>query len=314
MGLDAVRAVVDRLKGTIEIHSRPGQGCRFTLRLPTTLTTTRVFLVCVGPRHYAIPVEQVRLVRQVERQALYRLDDRQTLTLQGEPVSVAWLGHLLGQHDHSSPRPHCLLLATGEERIGVLVDEVLEELEVILKPPGTLLKRVRNVAGVCILGSGEICVVLSAADLVKTLRKLANVGTPVAETPVGDSPSLATQIKPLILLAEDSITTRTQEKRILESAGFDVVTAVDGLAAYQLLPTRPFQALVSDIEMPNLDGLALTERVRALEAYKTLPIVLVTSLARDEDKQRGLTAGADAYLTKSAFNQQILIDTLWRLM
>jgi two-component system chemotaxis sensor kinase CheA len=122
------------------------------------------------------------------------------------------------------------------------------------------------------------------------------------------------QKKSLILLAEDSITTRTQEKRILESAGYEVVTAVDGLAAYNVLPTRPFDALISDVEMPNMTGLALAAKVRQNKAYQDLPIILVTSLATEEDKKRGMEVGADAYITKSTFNQQVLLDTLRRLI
>jgi len=148
--------------------------------------------------------------------------------------------------------------------------------------------------------------VLNPHDLLNSIRKsMAPVAAP--------RPAQVLTAKKLVLLAEDSITTRTQEKRILESAGFEVVTAVDGLDALQKLGTRPFDALVSDIEMPNLDGLSLTAKIRQDARHKDLPIILVTSLASDEDRRRGIEVGADAYITKSAFEQQILVDTLRRL-
>ena len=118
----------------------------------------------------------------------------------------------------------------------------------------------------------------------------------------------------MILLAEDSITTRTQEKRILESAGYEVVTAVDGADAFQKLPLREYDAVVSDVEMPNMDGLTLASRIRENARYNELPIILVTSLASDEDKKRGIEVGANAYITKGTFEQKILIDTLRRLV
>jgi two-component system chemotaxis sensor kinase CheA len=120
--------------------------------------------------------------------------------------------------------------------------------------------------------------------------------------------------KKRILLVEDSITTRTQEKRILESAGYDVVVAVDGLDGYQKLLINEIDAVVSDVEMPNLDGLSLTEKIRAEKKYLSLPVVLVTSLSSEEQKKRGLESGANAYLTKSGFDQKILIETLDRLL
>ena len=120
--------------------------------------------------------------------------------------------------------------------------------------------------------------------------------------------------KPAILLVEDSITIRTQVKRILEGAGYDVTAAVDGLDGFNKLKSKNFDAVVSDIQMPNLDGLALTAKIRQQKEYTELPIILVTTLADDEDKKRGADAGADAYLTKGNFDQQLLLDTLKRLI
>jgi two-component system chemotaxis sensor kinase CheA len=133
--------------------------------------------------------------------------------------------------------------------------------------------------------------------------------------PIAPSEAVSAAVrKKLILLAEDSITTRTQEARILENAGYEVVTAADGLEAWNKLATRAFDAVVTDINMPNLDGLGFAERIRRESRYADLPIILVTSLASDEDKKRGLDAGANAYITKPAFDQKILLDCLERLI
>jgi two-component system chemotaxis sensor kinase CheA len=172
-----------------------------------------------------------------------------------------------------------------------------------------MLKRVRNVAGATILGTGEVCMVLNPHDLLKTVQRrhapvVARVQQPVAEI----------ERKKVILLADDTMVTRTQEKRILESAGYEVVVAVDGLDAYKKLSARAFDAVVSDVEMPNMTGLTLAAKIREDPRYKELPIVLVTSLVSDEDRRRGLEAGASAYIPKGTFEQKVLIDTLRRLV
>ncbi|MBD2482625.1 hybrid sensor histidine kinase/response regulator [Planktothrix sp. FACHB-1365] len=207
----------------------------------------------------------------------------------------------------------CIILKVGEEKLGLFVDALIDEQDVVLKPQSQLLKRVRNVAGATILGTGEVCIILSPQDLIKSIRKQAGViPSPTRRAPLNIHES--SSHKPVILLVEDSIATRTQEKRILESAGYEVVTAVDGLDGFNKLSTRAFDAVVSDIQMPNLDGLSLTAKIRQNQDYSELPIILVTSLASDEDKRKGAEAGANAYITKASFNQEVLIETLKRLV
>ena len=216
----------------------------------------------------------------------------------------------LGAVDVSLP---CIILKVGEDKLGLFVDALIDEQDVVLKPQSQLLKRVRNVAGATILGTGEVCIILSPQDLIKSVRKQAGA---ITSAPVRSSLKIqeSSAHKPVILLVEDSIATRTQEKRILESAGYEVVTAVDGLDGFNKLTTRSFDAVVSDIQMPNLDGLSLTAKIRQHQEYSELPIILVTSLASDEDKRKGAEAGANAYITKASFNQEVLIDTLKRLV
>ena len=205
-----------------------------------------------------------------------------------------------------------VVLEVGDERFGVQVDGLIDEQEVILKPLGGLLKRVRNVSGVTILGAGEICMVLNAHDLAKAALQNAPRHAPILA--LDEAEEWKKVRRKVILLAEDSITTRTQEKRILEGAGYEVVTAVDGADAFQKLGTRDFDAVVSDIEMPNMDGLTLAARIRENPLYNELPIILVTSLSSDDDKRRGVEVGANAYITKGAFEQKVLVDTLRRLV
>ncbi|RMF85811.1 MAG: hybrid sensor histidine kinase/response regulator, partial [Nitrospinota bacterium] len=265
-------------------------------------------------RSYALPVEYVHTTRLVAPSDILTVQGRKAILQEGKPISLVPLADLLEiQTAKAVPASSqgeklpCVILALGGERLGLLVDALLDEQEVVIKPHVPLLKRVRNVSGATILGSGEVCIVLHPPDLLKSAQKRVPASAP--------PPRREEQRKtPVVLLVEDSITTRTQEKRILEGAGYRVITAVDGVDAFQKLSMHPVDAVVSDIQMPHMDGLTLTARIRQQKKYQELPIILVTSLATEEDKKRGIEAGANAYITKPSFNQTILLDTLRRLI
>jgi two-component system chemotaxis sensor kinase CheA len=323
VGLDVVKTNVEQLKGSVRVESVPGAGCTFRIQTPITLATSHVLLIragAPGPQWpYALPIEFVQDTFLVAPEEVFSIDGRTAIAIRGQSVSVARLADLLelptSGNDQPAAHPNkgtradgmpCILLAVDHERFAVFVDALVDQQEVMLKPLGGLLQRVRNVSGVTILASGEICTVLNPSDLLKTVKNAPASSTAAHVTaPV--------EHRKLILLAEDSLTTRTQEKRILEGAGYEVVTAVDGADAFSKLGTRPFDAVVSDVEMPNMDGLELTARIRENTNHRELPIILVTSLASDEDRRRGVEAGANAYITKGAFEQKVLLDTLRRL-
>ncbi|BCM92579.1 gliding motility regulatory protein [Abditibacteriota bacterium] len=306
VGLDIVRANVQQLRGTVEVDSRPGQGCLFRLTLPVTLATTRVLLVQASEQTYAVPVESVRGIYLVKPRDIYRFQGRETVSWNSRPTSVARLNELLHlpATDASDEKP-CLVLESGDECVGILVDELLEEQEIILKSLGALVDRVRHLAGATILETGEVCLVLNTGELIRTATRQESAAPMVLPL----APSRAKSV----LLVEDSITTRTQEKRILESAGYEVTTAVDGVDGWSKLTERDFDAVVTDVEMPRMDGLALSVRIREDSKYSEMPIILVTSLSSDEDRRRGVEVGANAYIVKSAFDQRDLLDVLGRL-
>ena len=318
VGLDVVRTNVERLKGTIQVLSNKGQGCTFKLQLGTTLTTAHVLIVDVAGISYCLPVEFVQTTLLVAQDDIFSIEGRETIMLEGQPVSVVTLAELLELNylatgTNNSKTLPCIILQVGEERLGLLVDDLLDEQDVILKPQSKLLKRVRNVMGATILGTGEVCMVLNPLDLRKSLRR--NGGRSNFSLPETSNINVAeAKRKPVVLLAEDSIAIRTQEKRILESAGYEVITAVDGLDGFNKLKTRNFDVVVSDVQMPNMDGLTLAAKIRQNKQYNELPIILVTSLASEEDKRRGAEAGANAYITKGNFNQEVLLETLKRLV
>ena len=314
VGMDVVRVNVERLKGDIRMESEPHHGTVIQLRLPLGLSTTRLLLVSVGERVYGLPIEFIHTSRRVSEEDIFPLEGRASFELDGQAMIAPRLSDLLGLPDANSPavksgqKSVCIVIQVGDERLGLRVDELLDEEEVLTKPLGPPLQRVRNVSGMAILGSGEICAVLNPADLLRSAHKL--VVNPSSSKPDRAGP----HEKICILLVEDTVLVRVMEKRILEDAGYEVVAAVDGADALSMLGSRPFSAVISDINMPNMDGLTLTARIRQEPHYRDLPVILVTSLSSDEDKRRGLEVGANAYIPKPSFDQRLLLETLQRLI
>ncbi|OSM05140.1 hybrid sensor histidine kinase/response regulator [Magnetofaba australis] len=322
VGLDAVRSHVDRLKGSVQVQAPDsGVGTIFTIKLPITLAATPVFIVREFTQRFAIPVDFIRLLKRVNMRDAFPLEGRDAIEIHGSPIPVVRLGALLNlvkptaaySDESGASRPTCLVLKSPDGgQLGILVDEVEDQLEVVMKPHSPVFQRIPNVSGATILGSGEVCSVLNPADLMLQFWQGGYRATERSDASATVIARDVAQTK-MVLLVEDSITTRTQEKRILESAGYQVTTAVDGMDALVKLATQTVDAVISDVQMPNLDGLGLTEKIRQNEGWKSLPVILVTALASPEDMQRGMEVGADAYLTKPTFDQKSFLDTLRRL-
>ncbi len=319
VGMDVVRAQVERLKGTIQVESTPGHGCTIQTRLPMTLATTRVLLISVDRHTYAIPVQYVKTVRLVAPKEMYCIEGRTAITLGEQSLVITRLSDLLEVRDRNQIVPHsqtasgeenvgipCVVLSAGDESLACLVDKLLDEQEVVMKPSSAILKRVRNVSGSTILGTGEVCIILNPSDLIRSAQKCFTSFDQFA------SKTLPIPRRATILLVEDSLTIRTQAKRILEDAGFEVVPTTDGIEALRQLNARTFDAIVSDVQMPNMDGLTLTTAIRQNPLYADLPIILFTSLSSDEDRRKGMAAGATAYLSKESAGETMLVETVRR--
>ncbi|MEM1369302.1 MAG: hybrid sensor histidine kinase/response regulator [Cyanobacteria bacterium P01_H01_bin.15] len=308
VGLDVVKTDIEKLKGTIEVESSAGKGTTFRLNFTADLSTAYSLLVRVNERIYALPVDFMEIALLVNQVDIYELEGSPVIDFQEQPISLARLSHLLELSSPPLPRQiPCIILNIQGVRFGLFVDELLAQQELVLKPQSKILRKVPNVEGSTILGTGEVCIVLNAQDLLATARKQSGQGSSAADLQM-------VRKRPQVLLVEDSLPIRTQVRRILEGAGYDVSTAVDGLDGLNQLQQGSFDAVVSDVEMPNLTGLQMTEHIRQDAKYAELPIVLVTTLAKQEDRLRGAQAGANAYLTKGDFDQTLLLDALRRLI
>jgi len=315
LGLAIVREKVERLDGTIAVETQPGAGTAFRIILPLTLATFRGILVRACDRLFVLPTTKVARVARVNKREIRTVENRETVLVDGQAASLVPLGDTLElPRKEASAEPGeevtVLVLSVEEKRIAFLVDEVVGEQEVLVKKFGPQLARVRNVAGAAVLGTGEVVPILNVPDLIQSAVRASAPPAPPRLAGAKEAPAK----QRAVLVAEDSITARTLLKNILETAGYKVKTAVDGVEALAALRTEDFHLLVSDVDMPRMSGFELTAKVRADKKLSELPVVLVTALESREDRERGIDVGASAYIVKSSFDQSNLLEVLRRLI
>ncbi|MBN1219699.1 MAG: hybrid sensor histidine kinase/response regulator [Anaerolineae bacterium] len=312
VGMDVVRQNVEELHGTLEVDFEPGQGTTFTMTLPLTLASSRGLLVKAGEQTFALPLTSVERMLQIKAGDVASVEGKEAITYQGKPIAVAWLADLLELPPHPCQAEHLtvVIVAVAEKRLGLIVDDLVGEQEVVIKNLGRQLAKVGGIAGATLLGSGEVILVLHVADLIKLAARTRSRSSYATDVEHKEADQRKT-----ILVVDDSITTRTLEKNILEAVGYEVKLATDGREALGVLATDGLPHLiVSDITMPRLDGFELTSRIKNDERYADIPVILVTSLDSPADKARGIEVGADAYIVKSSFDQGNLLDTIEQLV
>ena len=310
LGLAIVREKAEKLGGRVSVQTQDGRGTSFQILLPLTLATFRGTLVQAAGQTFVIPTANVEHVGRVRAAEIQTVENRATIALTGQVVALVQLANVLELAPSLAAEDEpvwltFVVVTAGEKRMAFGVEAVLGVQEVLVKTLGKPLVRVRNIAGATILGSGSAVLILNVADLLQSATKVR---------PVAKSAPARTVERKAVLVVEDSITSRMLLKNILESAGYRVRTAVDGLDALHLLKTESFAGVVSDVEMPRLNGFSLTEKIRADRKLAELPVVLVTALGTQEDRERGVEVGANAYIVKSNFDQSNLLEALRRLV
>jgi len=316
VGLDIVRRNVEALHGRIDVDTAPGVGTTFALTLPLTLTSSRGLLVRVADQLFAIPLNAIERIEHISPAQISPLEGQDTIHYNGRPITLVRLNDVLGlpatERPAEDPRLPVVILAAAERRLAFTIDALTGEQEVVIKGLGKQLSRVGGIAGATVMGSGQVVLILNVADLIKLAMrgKRRSVLEKVESAEV-------TAIRDLrrILVVDDSITTRTLEKNILEAAGYQVKLATDGQEALNTITSEGIPDLiVSDVAMPHMNGFELTERVKNDAQTANVPVILVTSLDSPKDKAKGIQAGADAYIIKSGFDQNNLLETIEQLI
>jgi len=315
LGMAIVQDKAARLGGTVSVESTPGAGATVRIVLPVSLATLRGSLVRAANREFIIPTANVVRVIRVALSSVNKVENRDSICVDGVTLALVRLRDVLGL----PPAPSAgsagapltvLVLEHGQVRIGFAVDQLVGEQEVLAKPLGPLLPRVRNLAGATVVGTGRVVPILNVPDLLQAVAGSAPATGPQSGP---GAPAEETRVKRL-LVVDDSMTARTLLQNILESAGYEVKTAHNGAAGYAALLAEPFDLIVSDVEMPRMDGFELTRRIRGEPKLAELPVVLVTAREENEDRERGIDAGANAYIVKSGFDQTSLLGVIGKLI
>ncbi|MBV7272421.1 response regulator [Clostridiaceae bacterium UIB06] len=314
LGLAIVYEKVQKLRGFLDVVTERQKGTKFTIVLPITMSTNRGILIRISKQIFLIPTGNVEKVLRIKKDEIRVIENRPTILFNGLIIPIFNLKDALEIRDNSnedSSKEEIILLIVGgiERSIAFSADDIIVEQEILVKRFNKQLKRVRNISGATILGSGQVVPILNVEDLIKTCVKIGNKSLDIIKDKNEDGGE-----KKSIIVVEDSITSRTLIKNILETQGYLVKTAVDGLQGWNLLKSERFDLVITDVEMPKMDGFQLTSKIRGDNETTEIPVILVTSLESREDKERGIDVGASAYIIKSDFQQSNLLEIVKRLI
>lgn len=308
VGMDVVkRTVVDELNGDLQLASELGTGSRFTLRLPLSLAMMRVLLVSVGGVDLAVTAPYVSELVECSTESFIDAAGQRTLILRNEFVPVASLAQLL-ELPSTEPRkgPNLLLVVhQRHQKLALIIDTLIDERDMVIKPLPGHLRHLPLVSGMVSMGRNTLVSLLHVPALLELTRRKT-------QRPVGEQAS--STVMPRILVVDDSLNTREIEKDVLEAWGYHVTLAENGRDGLAKALAEPFDAVLTDVEMPVMDGFALTARLRENELYRYRPIIIITSREKEADRRRGIEVGADAYIVKGSFDQNNLVATLQALL
>jgi len=313
VGMDVVKVRVEEMHGEVRVESTVGAGTAVILAMPLTLAITRAILLKTQDRTFAIPTASIETTVKVTPEEVKSVEGKEAIIVRNDTVPIFPLSRILGMKPSSGPTNgsglHVLVISHSQQRVGFVVDELIGEQEIVVKPLGAPLKKVNNIAGAATLGSGDVVVVLHVPDMVAAAR--GAVLKPTSRDRARGQPAPA---RKKVLVVEDSLTARELEKSMLEAAGYEVRTATDGAEGLDRLAEGTVDLIVTDIQMPRMDGFAMLRRVKSDERYRNIPVIIVTTRSDDADRKRGLELGADAYLTKSSLSRADLLENTRRLI
>lgn len=314
VGLDVVRAMLQSVGGHVHVHTQPGQGTRFQLELPVTLSVLRAVIVEIAGEPYAFPHHSIDRVVRLDRDGLGSLESRQYAEVDGRNVGLVLARQVfqLEGPEAAGPELAALLFGEGTAEYGLVVDGLLGEQDLVVRPLDRRLGKVPGLQAAAILDDGSPVLIVDVEDLCRAVEKLLQGGR-LQRTDRPLAPAAQKQAK-RILVVDDSITVREVQRQLLANRGYEVEVAVDGMDGWNVVREGRFDLVVSDIDMPRLNGLDLVRRMKADPRLQSIPVVIVSYKDRDEDRLKGLDAGANYYLTKSSFHDDAFVAAVQELI
>ncbi|MFT7386898.1 MAG: chemosensory pili system protein ChpA (sensor histidine kinase/response regulator) [Candidatus Endobugula sp.] len=318
VGMDVVSSEIKQLGGSIDISSVEGQGTQFTIRLPFTVSVNRALMINMGDDRYAIPLNSIEGIARIapEDLANYYSDPDSRFHYAGTDYQLQYMGTLLNKNvlprvdGHQLPVP-VLLVRSADHSVAIQVDSLNGSQEIVVKTLGAQFSAVQGLSGATIMGDGNVVVILDANAMIRqqyalpTIYSLSEKNEKIKQQVINRNP--------IVMVVDDSVTVRKVTTRFLERAGFDVITAKDGVNAIEVLRDQIPDLMLLDIEMPRMDGFEVARRVRATTQTQHMPIIMITSRTGEKHRQTGLTAGANKYMGKP-FQEEMLLDNIHQLL
>jgi len=309
VGLDVVAETVRQANGSLRIESTPGRGMSVTLTLPLAQSLLRTLVLEAGGELLALPLVNVVRVLQLALTEIHALAERRFFTFEGQHVDLIPLAPLLELGTAPEPAEGVLqvvVIGTPGQRFGLVVERVLGQHSLAVRPLPAVLGKARDVAGAALLDDGEPVLILDHADLLHAIAKLAGEGA-LESLP---AQALHATTAKRVLVVDDSLTVREMERKLLRSRGYEVEVAVDGMDGWNAVRGGQFDLVITDIDMPRMDGIELVGLIKKDERLRHLPVMIVSYKERPEDRMRGIEAGADYYLTKGSFHDETLLEAV----
>ncbi len=310
VGLDVVQNMVKNVRGNIRVSTQPGKGLRVQLQLPLTLSVLRALLVEVAGEPYAIPLTQIARALRLERDRIQVLEGRHHFTFGDQQVGLLTAHQVLdcGEPKFNADDLPVVVLGDRSARYGVVVDRFLGERELVVQPLDSRLGKIQDISAAALMEDGSPILIVDVDDMVRSIEKLVSGGTAV-QVERTDLKSLPRKRK-RVLAVDDSLTVRELERKLLAGHGYAADVAVDGMDAWNAVRANDYDLVITDVDMPRMDGIELATLIKADPRLKSLPVMIVSYKDREEDRMRGLEAGADYYLTKGSFQDETLLQAV----
>jgi len=310
VGLDIAKTMAQQVGGTLRATSKPGKGTSFHFQLPLTLSVIRTLLVDIYGEPYAFPLARIEKIVMVDQTEISVVEKRQYFTLNDENIGLVGAHQVLELDDSyiTSKTLPVVIISDQSNRFGLVVDKFLGERDLVVRPLDPRLGKVQDISAAALMGDGSPILILDVSDLVRSIDNLLNSSqlSPVS----GDTDDTDIQQPKRILVVDDSITVRQMERKLLENQGYDVEVAVNGMDGWNAIRTNPYDLVISDIDMPRMNGIELVSHIKSHDKLKSIPVIIISYKDREQDRIQGLEAGADYYLTKSSFHDDSLLNAV----
>jgi len=310
VGLDVVHNMVKSVRGTVRVFTHPGRGMKFQLQLPLTLSVLRTLLIEVGGEPYAIPLARITHTLKLPHEKIEALEGRHHFNFGDRHIGLLTAHEVLEACEPKASADGLSVVVLGDRvtRYGLVVDRFLGERELVVQPLDPRLGKVKDISAAALMEDGSPVLIVDVDDMVSSIEKLIASGRLFNVSHAGlEAPA---RKRKRVLAVDDSLTVRELERKLLLSRGYLADVAVDGMEGWNAVRTGVYDLVITDVDMPRMDGIELTRAIKQNAQLKSLPVMIVSYKDREDDRLRGLDAGADYYLTKGSFHDERLLEVV----